>query len=364
MRGMGMRAEELEVGRRWATARRFSHGIDQRHPESMGIERIADFDREAVETGGGVRVTLETADGTRRDVVMTRASVETTGGVAVVWTDPLPADDGVALALVAAANTDTSQRRATLLWIGAVEGDIAYCHLVTDDRHAGDRHLSGDAGCMRISGVARAVRFDRPVTARSLVAVTRGRATIETGRCVHAPGSERTVMREASLEDVVAIPTAAARRTDVASGNFSGAEHLDEAEEWAWAASKPSEALVLVVDDDGEDRTIVLGSGGTAFHNQDDAATYLEDKMPGPGLWAFVNAKTHSWEDHEGGWDQEIDGDAVPATIEVMERLVGPEAMVAAEIAGHTGVEADVAALIERAANASMDVDLYRPGAR
>lgn len=341
MMGMHTLQREIAVGHRLVSASRLAYGLNNmRTLENPQVERVVQVDEDARRLGHNMRVTLEGPDGVR-DVVMAHTGFVRDGRREILWSDPLPDDDAEAIAMVAAAYMRTNGYRSLLFWTTPAHDGIAYCHLLSDQVHADEPMIVTSGLAHSSHGIP--LLLPEGIAAGSVIGVDRLRGGIVDGRCVHSPLNVVTVMTGRTLAEAAAIPSWKRTRSDWHSGNFGSMHDVNEAEELALARSQPSEALVVSWMD-GDDRQVhVLGSSGIAFHHQDDIAAYIEGHIVGDGLWLFANAEMHGYHDHEGGYDQDLDGDAVPADHAAVERLFGPVGDIAREMVDVIGeaIEAD-----------------------
>lgn len=353
MRGVSTTQRDIEIGHRLVSVARIEIGLNkvQRLADPQ-IERVTAIDEDARRMGHNMRLTLEGPSGAR-DIYMAHTGFNEQGPRRVIWSDPLPEDDEVAIALVSAARMATEGRQSILLWIGGIDSGIGYCHQVTDQIHAED-NLVVDGGYAHTPyGIP--VLIPDGIGAGALIGVDRLCAEIVDGRCVHKPANVHVVMGQCTLKQATDMPVARRRRSTFSYGNFGGLSVVTDAEELAQARAEPSEALVVVWMDGDSQQTHVLGTTGIAFHRQDDVAIYLEDKMPGIGLWLFANASMHGSYSHEGEYDQDLDGDAVPADHAAIERLFGPVDEIAREMVEVIGDPVEADELIAQAIKSDAD---------
>lgn len=322
MRGMNTTQHDYHVGMRLVTARDRTQGLDgvSRFRE-MRIETVEDIDREAIGRGHNAVMTLRHGEDTRR-VILCYTSIAEDAPMRVVWSDPLPDDDEAALALVAGAYADPASRRAALFWVGAVADQVAYCHLVTDDLH-GDQGLQPVGGRMSASAKAIAIGVWNGAARGDLITGLLADATKDKGLTVHRLKGVATVMSGVSLEDAAPPMAERSRRRGFGWSNFMGMDQIEEMEDRAHQATLRSEALVLRWMDGDREQTRVVSSTGLAFHHVDDAECYVEDSIPGVGLWMFENARLGSSVSYEGEHDSWMEGRARPATAQDVASMFG-----------------------------------------
>lgn len=348
MKGLKTLQREISIGHRLVSVSRLAYGLNNtRTLESPQIERIVEIDGEARRNGHNITITLEGPSG-RRDVVMAHTGFVYDAKRTILWSEPLPDDDEEAIALVAAAYMRSDSHSSLLFWVGKGCDGLAYCHLITDRIHAEEPVMKA-AGGMYYAPHGIPMRLPTDVSEGMLIGVDRVDATLEDGLIIHKPRNVQIVMRNKTLAQAAALPAAPRRRSEFAGGNFGGMYEINNAEELAIAVSEPSEALVLVWSDGDRQETTVLGSSGIAFHQQDDVAIYLEDKIPGPGLWSFVDAKMYGSYSYEGEYDQDLEGSAIPADHAAIERLFGPIEELPREVLEITGEVGDADTLIAQA---------------
>jgi len=341
MRGQHTLQREIAVGHRIVSVSRLAYGLNKtRTLEGPSVERVVEVDEDARRLGHAMRLVLEGPEG-RREVHMAHTGFRRDPRREILWSDPLPEDDAQAIALVAAAFLRDSGYASLLFWAGPSHDGVSYCHLVTDVVHAEEAMVATDGMFYSPHGIP--MRLPDGVAAGTLIGVDRLRAEMVDGRCIHTPANVVTVMTGVTLAEACAIPVVERRRSDFPVGNFGSMHEVMEAEELAYARNEPSEALVVSWMDGDSRQVHVLGSSGIAFHHQDDIACYVEGHIVGDGLWLIANAEMHGYHDHEGGYDQDLDADAVPADHDAIRRLFGPVAEIAREMVDVIGdpVEAD-----------------------
>lgn len=347
MRGLHTLQREIAPGHRIVIASRLAHGLGKlRTLENPAVERVVEIDEDARRMGHNMRLQLDGPGGTR-EVIMAHTGFVRDGLREILWSDPLPDDDAEAIALVAAAYMRDDGHGSLLFWTGHVNDGIAYCHLVTDKVWAEEAMVA--TGNMYHSSHGIPLRLTGDIPAGSVIGVDRLRAEMVDGLCVHTPANMVTVMTGKTLAEAAAIPIRKPRRSDFGCANFGSMHDVIEAEELAFARNKASEALVVSWMDGDQRQIHVLGSSGIAFFRQDDVGCYIEGHIVGDGLWLFANAEMHGTYDHEGGYDQDLDGDAVPADHAAIERLFGPVGDFAREMVDVIGDPVEADALIAQA---------------
>lgn len=340
MLGMHRTMTEFTPGTRLVSGTTLIKGLDGiRRSAALRIETVESIDAEAVAAGWNARMTLRCGFWTR-DVILCQTSIVEEGPWKVAWTDPLPADDAEALALVAGAHMTGDGRRAVLLWVAQISDGVAYCHQLTDDGNSDDRLLSGEG--MRWDASAIVVESTQ-LEPNMVVAALHAGAVVRDGRIVHHIIHPAPIMRDTTLARAITIPSP--NLCGYALGNFEGTHRLREAEDRAHASTQRSEALVLR-QHGGKPHalTAILASTGTAFHMQDDAVELLADAPPGDGLWMIADAVFTAWADHEGEWDARIDGTWRPAEQTDLAAMLGSPAAVQDAIADATDGEPEDAA--------------------
>lgn len=355
MRGIRTTQQDIAIGHRVVSISRIAFSLNKLMTlESPEVERVVEIDEEARSKGYNFQVTLEGQNG-RRNVIMTHTGFSRDSGRPILWSEPLPENDDEAIAFVAAAFMRGEGKRSYLFWVGQIGEAYAYCHLITDRHYAEENMILGED--MFYSPNAIPITLPSNIEQGMLIGIDQLNGTAEDGLIVHKPGNVQIVMRNKTLAQAAAIPTIPRNHSSLSYGNFNSMHDVAEQEELALARSEPSEALVLAWKDGDEQHVNVLGSTGIDFYRQDDIEIYVEGHIPGPGLWRFVNAKMLGYTSYEGEYDQDLDGDAIPADREAIRRHFGAIEALNAEIFEITGQELRFEDMIAKAVESKAEDD-------
>lgn len=321
---------------------------------NLRVEIVEQIDMDAVGRGENAMMVLRSGDETRNVLLCSTRVIDDLDGPSAwrtMWTDPLPENDGQALAFVRAAHArDARQGRETvlLLWVvAATAGGRGYAHLLTENSDAADAsHATGNG--LHHSIHALAIEVEDDLESGSLVAGRLKDAYLRDGIIVHKFARCHLIASNLTIEQAANIvPRPAISKGRFAISNFGGWHQVHNEEEQALARSEPSESLVLGWMEGGRLEVQCLASTGIAFWMNDDPASYAETSIPGPGLWMWRNVRRSGHTDHEGVYDESMEGEWQRATIADVTHMIGSVDDCANEIREYTGEDGDPSLVVE-----------------
>lgn len=351
MLGVHKYQTEFKVGDRIVSAKSLRAGYDYKKGHEtlsysdIRIETIREIDETSKAMGHNITAKVG-HDDKERKVIICRSSIQEYQESnqhpewKVVWTDPLPEDDELALNYVKAVIQNRTTGKTGLFWTRNGGNNVIYAHMLSDSRefHEEIKVMSEYEKENYFSYSCHALLFktEENLPEKTLFTGIVDKANLENGVMINDLASITILKSNIELDAASQI---IADQEEKNPGNLMPYRKILEIEEVAFVKTLPSEALVLAWNDGERVSATVLGSSGYPFYQNEDPDAYAEETIPGPGLWAWRNVSMHVYRSYEGETDVSMEGDWEVADEKIITSLWGPLSDMDDEIREYTGDE-------------------------